>query len=114
MPLATYSRSPEQPEPSRFPILSLDEATLVPALGYVFNPKWLSPHESIVSILWKFVLANRLPGHVAAHQVNANVDPYEGVVPSLDFVDIRRLSQMLAISSRVNYYGLEPVIIVMR
>jgi hypothetical protein len=101
MPPATYSRPPEQPESSRFPILSLDEASLASALGYVFNPKWIWPHESIVSILWKFVLANRLPGHLVARQVNADVDPYEGVLPSPAFVDIRRLSHMLAISPRI-------------
>jgi hypothetical protein len=101
MPPATYSRAPEHPEAPRFPILSLDEATLVPALAYVFNPKWVWPHESILSILWKFVVANRLPGHLVAHQVNANVDPYEGVLPRLHFVDIPRLSQMVAISPRV-------------
>jgi hypothetical protein len=42
-----------------------------------------------------------LPGHLVAHQVNANVDPYEGVLPRLHFVDIPRLSQMVAISPRV-------------
>jgi hypothetical protein len=95
MPPATYSRPPEHPESSRFRILSLDEASLAPALGYVFNPKWIRPHESIVSILWKFVLANRLPGHLVARQASADVDPYEGVLPSPAFVDIRRLSHML-------------------
>jgi hypothetical protein len=73
---------------------------LAPALGYVFDPKWIWPHESILSILWKFVLANRLPGHLVANQVNAKVDPYEGVLPSRAFVDVRKLSDTLGISTR--------------
>jgi hypothetical protein len=74
---------------------------LAPALGYVFDPKWIWPHESIMSILWKLVLANRLPGHLVANQVNAKVDPYEGVPPSRAFVDVRRLADTLGISTRL-------------
>jgi hypothetical protein len=59
------------------------------------------PRESIMSILWKLVLANRLPGHLVANQVNAKVDPYEGVPPSFAFVDIRRLSSTLGVSVRL-------------
>jgi hypothetical protein len=74
---------------------------LVPALGYVFDPKWVWPRESIMSILWKFVLANRLPGQLVVNQVNAKVDPYEDVIPSLAFVDVRRLAHTLGVSARV-------------
>ena len=35
----------------RFPILTLDEAKLTPALGYLFHRKWIDPYESLVSIL---------------------------------------------------------------
>jgi len=97
----TCSRLPNERAWSRFPILSLDEEMLAPALGYVFDPSWIWPRESIVSILWKFVLANRLPGHLVANQVNAKVDPYEGVPPSFAFVDIRRLSSTLGVSVRL-------------
>jgi hypothetical protein len=62
--------SPPRSAPSlrtpSFPILTLDERRLTPALGYVFNRKWLEPCESLVSILWKFEKANALPGHVVA------------------------------------------------
>jgi hypothetical protein len=34
-----------------FPILTLDESRLTPALGYVFRRGWLYPHESLISIL---------------------------------------------------------------
>lgn len=44
----------------RYPILTLDERQLTPALGYIFNVRWLLPGESIVSILWKFARANGL------------------------------------------------------
>jgi hypothetical protein len=54
-----------------------------------------------MSILWKFVLANRLLGYLVLDQVNARIDPYEGVIPSLAFVDIRRLSHALGVSARV-------------
>ena len=60
----------------RFPILSLDEEMLAPALGYVFDLKCVWPHETMLSILAKFVLANRLPGHPVASQVHAKVVKY--------------------------------------
>ena len=37
-----------------------------------------------------------LPGHLVANQVNAKVDPYEGVLPSRAFVDVRNLSETWA------------------
>ncbi|BFG80251.1 hypothetical protein PTKU46_82850 [Paraburkholderia terrae] len=64
-----------------FPILILDESRLTPALGYVFRRSWLYPHESPISILWKFETANALSGVVAARLMGLDVDPYEGVVP---------------------------------
>jgi len=59
----------------RFPILSLDERRLTPALGYIFDARWLLPGESIVSILWKFSLANGLPGHALVRLMGADIDP---------------------------------------
>ena len=41
------------PEP-RFPILTLEEGSLTPSLGYLFDRKCLYPYESLISILWKF------------------------------------------------------------
>jgi len=51
------------------PIMLFDEHQLAPSSGYLFNPKWVSPHESIVSMLWKFGRANTLPGHVLITQI---------------------------------------------
>ncbi|SOE47734.1 hypothetical protein SAMN05446635_0173 [Burkholderia sp. OK233] len=81
----------------RFPILTLDERKLTPALGYVFSKKWIDPCESLISILWKFEKANALPGHVVARLMGPDIDPYEGVVPQLGLVDIRRLHESLPV-----------------
>lgn len=80
-----------------FPILTLDERRLTPALGYVFNCNWLDPLESLISILWKFERANALPGHVVARLMGADIDPYEGVVPQAGNVDLQRLRNTLAV-----------------
>jgi ribosomal protein L37AE/L43A len=80
-----------------FPILTLDERKLTPALGYVFNRKWLDPCESLVSILWKFERANGAPGHLVARLARPDIDPYEGVVPELGEVDINRLRENLPV-----------------
>ncbi|WP_176060124.1 hypothetical protein [Paraburkholderia sp. BCC1876] len=84
----------------RFPILTLDERKLTPALGYIFSKEWLDPCESLVSILWKFEKANALPGHVVARLMGPDVDPYEGIVPELGRVDIARLRESLPVPVR--------------
>jgi len=61
--------------------LSIDEELLAPAFGSVFDPRWIR-RGYIMSILRKFIFANRLSGHLVGNQVNAKVDPYEGVPPS--------------------------------
>lgn len=81
----------------RFPILTLDERKLTPALGYVFDRKWLEPCESLVSILWKFGKANALPGHVVAQLLGRDIDPYEGVVPQRGVVDVAGLHESLRV-----------------
>ena len=80
--------------------LSIDEELLAPAFGSVFDPRWIR-RGYIMSILRKFIFANRLSGHLVGNQVNAKVDPYEGVPPSFAFVDIRRLSSTLGVSVRL-------------
>lgn len=98
-PVASSSppRSVAPLQAPRFPILTLDERKLTPALGYVFSRKWLDPCESIVSILWKFEKANALPGHVVARLTGPDIDPYEGVVPELGIVELGRLRESLPI-----------------
>lgn len=80
-----------------FPILIFQERVLSPALGYIFNPAWIDPHESILSILWKFGKSNSLPGHVVAGLLHAHTDPYDGVEATRDAVDIRRLRASLCL-----------------
>ena len=91
------------------PILTFDERKLTPAYGYVFNPKWLDPHESIVSILWKFAHMNALPGHVlAAQAAKESLDPYEGVEATRAAVDIRRLRDALGLPLKLLRSALVP------
>jgi hypothetical protein len=94
---------------AKLPILMFDERRLTPSFGYVFNPKWVEPHESIVSILWKFARMNRLAGHVVAGQVaTITIDPYEGIEPRRDTVDIRRLRQTLGLRLKTLRASLIP------
>ncbi|MBK7237578.1 MAG: hypothetical protein IPI02_18870 [Sterolibacteriaceae bacterium] len=91
------------------PILMFDERRLSPSFGYVFNPKWVDPHESIVSILWKFARMNALPGHVLAGQLaKKNVDSYEGVEATRDAVDVRRLREALGLPRKLLRSALVP------
>jgi len=85
----------------RFPILSLDERRLTPALGYIFDARWLLPGESIVSILWKLSRANGLPGHALVRLMGADIDPYQGVEPMRDAVDVKHLRRMLLLPGNV-------------
>ena len=50
------------------PILTFDEARLSPSHGYIFNRRWLCPHETILGIAWKLAHMNALPGHIVAKQ----------------------------------------------
>jgi hypothetical protein len=60
------------------PILTLDELTLAPRHGYVFQRAWLQPYESVVGMLWKFAHMNRLPGHLVMSQLcDHSIDPYQ-------------------------------------
>lgn len=94
----------------RFPILTVDERKLTPALGYVFNTKWLEPCESLVSILWKFEKANALPGHVVARLLGPDIDPYEGVVPQLGVIDVDRLHESLRVPAATLRTALLPAV----
>jgi len=80
------------------PIMLFDERKLTPSFGYVFDAKWVAPYESIVSILWKLVRMNRLPGHLIATLVaKTSIDPYEGVAAWRSEVDMRRLHRVLKV-----------------
>jgi hypothetical protein len=84
----------------RFPILTLNERQLSPALGHIFDVRWLLPGESIVSILWKFARANGIPGHTLVQLMGADVDPYEGVEPMRDAIDVKRLRRILHLPAK--------------
>ena len=88
----------------------LNERALTPSFGYVFNPKWLDPHESIVSILWKLMRMNRLAGHMVTTQLgkSSSIDPYEGIAACRSEVDMRRLHQALGLPLTVVRGSLIP------
>ncbi|MGF6872811.1 hypothetical protein [Paraburkholderia sp. MM5477-R1] len=92
------SGPPAQPA---FPILTLDESRLTPALGYVFRRSWLYPHESLISILWKFEMGNALTGVVVARTMGLDVDPYEGIVPRQGLVDVVRLQESFGLPAEL-------------
>ena len=65
------------------PILTFDPTRLTPSMGYVFDPKWLDPYESIVGMLWKFARANGVAGHSVVGQLTDDpLDVYAGVAPT--------------------------------
>lgn len=87
------------------PILTFDEHVLSPRFGYVFQRCWLQPHESIVSMLWKFARMNGLPGHAVVSQLGPQgIDPYEGIDPVE--VDVRRIARLFGITKRAVRAGI--------
>ena len=92
--------SAAMPRPLSFPILTLDESKLAPALGYLFYSKWLDPYESLISILWKFEKANALPGIVVARLIRPDIDPYDGFAPQPGEVDVVRLHDVLGLPTK--------------
>ena len=79
------------------PILTFDEARLSPSHGYIFNRRWLCPHETILGIAWKFAHMNALPGHIVAMQFALRViDPYEGIAPTDSHVAVSLLARTFA------------------
>jgi hypothetical protein len=89
------------------PILTFDEATLSPSLGYVFDRRCVEPFESVVSILWKFSRMNGLPGHVLVrHLSSAPLDPYDGIGVSTADVDVRLVARMLGVPMKTVRAGL--------
>jgi hypothetical protein len=90
----------------RFPIMTIDQHRLTPAMGYVFSPKWVDPCESLVSIFWKFVRANSAAGHMVARLLGPEIDPYEGIAPRVDMVDVCRLHPALGLPRKTLYGSL--------
>jgi hypothetical protein len=91
------------------PIMLFDEHQLAPSFGYFFNPKWVSPYESIVSMLWKFGRANALPGHVLITQIAKDtIDPYEGISACPSEVTLRKVQRALGVPLRMVRAALIP------
>lgn len=101
--------SPDVMAGPALPIMLFDERKLTPSFGYVFNPKWLGPYESIVSILWKLVRMNSLSGHMVAIQLaKAHIDPYERIAACRSEVNIRGLHRALGLPLKILRGSLAP------
>ena len=88
--------------PAFLPILMLDEHRLAPSFGYVFHADWHNPHESIVTLLWKYVRGNAIAGHVVVAEIARDaIDPYEGIEAYREAVHILRLKMALGLSRRI-------------
>ena len=84
------------------PIMLFDEHQLAPSFGYFFNPKWVSPYESIVSMLWKFERANALAGHVLITQFAKDTnDSSEGIGGCPSEVTLGKVQRLLGIPLRI-------------
>ena len=89
------------------PILTFDEARLRPSHGYIFNRRWLCPHETILGIAWKLARMNALPGHIVAKQLALRpIDPYEGIPPTDSHVAVSLLARTFAIPGKALADGL--------
>ena len=91
------------------PILLFDAERLSPALGYVVDPHWVNPDESMASILWKFARLNAIAGHVVvSHAAKQIVDPYEGVAFHHDEIHVDRLMTTLQLPPNLLRIALGP------
>lgn len=83
------------------PIMVFDQDKLSPSLGYIFDPTWLDPCESLLSMLWKFAHMNRIPGHkLIAYVAKVEGDPYLGIAAARANLDLKKLATSLNISLR--------------
>lgn len=91
------------------PIMLFDQRKLTPSFGYVFDPGWLDIHDSLLSILWKFIRMNRISGHMITMQLaKTDIDPYVGVAVSESEIDIRRLHKDLGLPLRLIRNSITP------
>lgn len=88
-------------EAVRFPILTFDEWQHGRTPGRGFNPDWLLPGESLISILWKFACANALPGDVLMRTMCPDADPREGMIPLRSALDPNQLRRLLGLPVNV-------------
>ncbi len=58
-----------------------DQQKLAPSFGYIFDLSWLDIHDSLLSILWKFIKMNGVPGPVVLRLLaKTDIDPYDGML----------------------------------
>ena len=104
MPFATVNASNDI---AVLPILTFDAARLAPSMGYVFDPKWIDPYESIVGLLWRLGRANALSGQRLVTLVSKKtVDAYDGVEAMVEEVDVRRIARVLGVTQTLVRVGL--------
>lgn len=90
------------------PILTFDEGRLSPSHGYIFNRRWLCPHETILAIAWKLARMNALPGHIVAKQLSLRaIDPYDGIAPTDEHVAVALLARTFGIPRKALRDGLQ-------
>ena len=88
-------------------ILTFDEVRLSPSHAYIFDRRWLSPHETILGIEWKLARMNALPGHIVVKQLALRpIDPYEGIPPTDSHVAVSLLARSFAIPRKALAGGL--------
>lgn len=91
------------------PIMLFDERKLTPSFGYVFDSRWLDLHDSLLSILWKFIKMNSVPGHMILMQLaKAEIDPYVGIAVCKSEIDIKRLHRDLGLPLKVILESITP------
>jgi hypothetical protein len=91
------------------PIMLCDQRKLTPSFGYVFDPRWLDLHDSLLSILWKFIKMNSVSGHLIVMQLaKTDVDPYEGIAVCKFEIDMQRLHVDLGLSLKVIRESITP------
>jgi hypothetical protein len=84
-----------------FPILSLDAELLSPALGYSFDRRWVHRHESLLSLLWKFMAVNGAPAHLVVRYLDPLADPYWGIEPIRVFSLYKAAARLLGVNKNV-------------
>jgi hypothetical protein len=91
-----------------FPILTLSGESLSAALGFVFDPRWVHRHESLLSLMWKFIAINGAPAHVVIPHLDARADAFAGFAPYRSPALCTRAARLLGVSRHVIARGLLP------
>jgi len=94
------------------PIMLFDQQKLAPSFGYVFDLSWLDVHDSLLSILWKFIKMNGVPGHVVLRLLaKTDIDPYDGIAVCQSEMNLKRLQQDFGLSAKVIRDSFTPALL---